>query len=150
MTFEELQKIQSEMPTDVLIEKCRQWISNLCKSGGRAWSLRVPPDPDHDPDLLFSELCRRVKESVDNPVLVPISTEIDNYAIDIKTTPIAKLSFPSSDFGLYTIHIKTDAKYDIMGREFTFCKGDIVELKGSEIYINKELWTPTQVEYVKI
>lgn len=63
MSFEELQKIQSEIPTDLLIERGREWISKLCKSGGKAWSLRVPVDPENDPDLIFSEIMRRLAES---------------------------------------------------------------------------------------
>ena len=42
-----------------LVEKCRTWISELCRSGGRAWTLRVPVDMSRDPDILFSELIRR-------------------------------------------------------------------------------------------
>ena len=42
-----------------LVEKCSKWISELCRSGGRAWTLRVPVDMSRDPDILFSELIRR-------------------------------------------------------------------------------------------
>lgn len=44
-----------------LSEKCNFWISALCKSGGESWTLRVPPDFNYDPDLLFSELIKRFK-----------------------------------------------------------------------------------------
>jgi hypothetical protein len=42
-----------------LIEKARDWISRLAKTGGREWCLRVPVDFNHDPDMIFSELCNR-------------------------------------------------------------------------------------------
>ena len=44
---------------ETLIKRCRDWIDKLCATGGRAWSLQVPPNPDVDPDLLFSELIDR-------------------------------------------------------------------------------------------
>lgn len=62
MTIEELQKLQAEMPTTELLEKAADWNSKLCKSGGRAWSLRVPVDIN-DPDQIFSEVCRRLENS---------------------------------------------------------------------------------------
>lgn len=45
-----------------LAERCHDWITKLCKSGGREWVLRVPVDFDNDPDMLFSELIRRFKK----------------------------------------------------------------------------------------
>jgi hypothetical protein len=42
-----------------LISKCTLWISNLCRTGGRAWVLNVPVDFNNDPDVLFSELITR-------------------------------------------------------------------------------------------
>lgn len=42
-----------------LVTKCSEWISKLCESGGKAWSLRVPVDFKQDPDVLFSELIKR-------------------------------------------------------------------------------------------
>lgn len=44
-----------------LIAQCSAWISKLCESGGKAWTLRVPVDFRHDPDVLFTELIRRFK-----------------------------------------------------------------------------------------
>jgi len=49
-----------------LIEKCENWITDLCRSGGRAWCLRVPVDFNCDPDMLFSELIKRFKNYVPN------------------------------------------------------------------------------------
>jgi hypothetical protein len=46
-----------------LVSKCSQWISKLCESGGKAWTLRVPVDFTHDPDVLFSELIKRFEAS---------------------------------------------------------------------------------------
>lgn len=45
-----------------LIEKCSEWISRLCKSGGNAWSLSVPVNETKDPDTLFTELIKRFEE----------------------------------------------------------------------------------------
>jgi hypothetical protein len=42
-----------------LIAKCGEWVSKLCRSGGRAWTLRVPVDFTRDPDVLFTELIKR-------------------------------------------------------------------------------------------
>lgn len=44
-----------------LIEKAHEWISKLAKSGGREWCLRIPVDFNHDPDMVFSELCARLE-----------------------------------------------------------------------------------------
>lgn len=44
-----------------LAEKCDAWISELCKTGGRCWTLSVPVNFNRDPDMLFSELIRRFK-----------------------------------------------------------------------------------------
>lgn len=49
--------------TDVeLVAKIDEWNGKLCKTGGRAWCLRVPPDPNNDPDLLISQLCKRFEK----------------------------------------------------------------------------------------
>ena len=44
-----------------LIEKARDWIRRLAESGGREWCLRVPVDFNHDPDMIFCELCNRLE-----------------------------------------------------------------------------------------
>lgn len=44
-----------------LIERSEEWISNLAKSGGKKWCLHIPVNFNRDPDMLFSELCNRVK-----------------------------------------------------------------------------------------
>ena len=46
-----------------LIEKARDWISRLAKSGGREWCLCIPVDFNHDPDMIFSELCNRLERA---------------------------------------------------------------------------------------
>lgn len=51
------------LSNDDLIAKAEQWVSDLCKSGGNAWTLRVPVDFCHDPDIIFLELCKRLKAS---------------------------------------------------------------------------------------
>ena len=44
---------------DELLDKCSQWVSKLCLTGGRAWSLQVPVNFEQYPDILFSELISR-------------------------------------------------------------------------------------------
>jgi hypothetical protein len=62
-TVEQLQEKLAVIPDAELIEKVEQWVTKLCDTDGRAWSLRVPPDPLRDPDLLISELIRRFKDT---------------------------------------------------------------------------------------
>jgi hypothetical protein len=45
-----------------LVAKIDEWNGKLCKTGGRAWCLSVPPDPNKDPDLLIAQLCKRFKD----------------------------------------------------------------------------------------
>ena len=44
---------------DELIQKIDNWITKLNNSGGNAWSLRVPVDFNHDPNMLILELIKR-------------------------------------------------------------------------------------------
>ena len=50
-----------ELSNSELIAKCKEWVSKLCKSGGSAWTLRVPVDFNTDPDILFNELANRLE-----------------------------------------------------------------------------------------
>jgi len=43
-----------------LTEKVKKWVTDLCRSGGDEWCLRVPADHNHDPDFLFMEAVRRM------------------------------------------------------------------------------------------
>lgn len=45
-----------------LMEKSKEWVHKLAKDGGRSWVLRVPVDFNHDPDMLFIELCNRLEK----------------------------------------------------------------------------------------
>ncbi|MBS5907849.1 MAG: hypothetical protein KIC84_11550 [Dysgonomonas mossii] len=45
-----------------LIDNSNKWISKLAKSGGTDWCLRIPVDFNHDPDMLFIELGKRIVE----------------------------------------------------------------------------------------
>ncbi len=42
-----------------LHEAVQRWVSKLCETGGRAWTLSVPVNFDRDPDMLITELCKR-------------------------------------------------------------------------------------------
>ena len=44
------------LTNDELIKKCNDWVHKLAKSGGNAWTLKVPVDFNNDPDMLFLEL----------------------------------------------------------------------------------------------
>lgn len=49
------------LTNDELISKVQEWVTKLCETGGRAWTLRVPVDVNTDPDCLITELCNRIK-----------------------------------------------------------------------------------------
>lgn len=44
-----------------LILRAEKWVHKLAQSGGHDWCLRVPVDFNNDPDMLFIELCNRLK-----------------------------------------------------------------------------------------
>lgn len=50
------------LTNDELINKAHQLIKSLAETGGKSWKLRVPVDFNNDPDIIFSELCNRLKE----------------------------------------------------------------------------------------
>jgi hypothetical protein len=54
-----MNKTKCDLSDEILLSKCTLWVSNLCRTGGRAWMLNVPVDFDNDPDMLFSELIAR-------------------------------------------------------------------------------------------
>jgi len=51
------------LTNEELIAKVRRINSELCKTGGRSWCLRIPADPNNDPDLLIEELCERLEKT---------------------------------------------------------------------------------------
>lgn len=57
-------KRECDLTDEILMEKCSKWVSDLCKTGGHAWTLRVPVDMDRDPDILFTELIERYKRAL--------------------------------------------------------------------------------------
>lgn len=52
----------NNLPDQELLSKVRDWNSKLCSSGGKAWSLTIPANPNNDPDLLIEELCKRFEK----------------------------------------------------------------------------------------
>jgi hypothetical protein len=50
---------ECSLSDEELMKKCSDWIDKLCKSGGNAWTLRVPVDFNNDPDMLFCSLIER-------------------------------------------------------------------------------------------
>ena len=56
-------QIECTLTNDELIKKLEEWVRSLSESGGESWSLRVPVDPNHDPDILILEVCHRLMEA---------------------------------------------------------------------------------------
>lgn len=54
-------KDKCTLTNEELITKAHEWITKLCKTGGKEWTLRVPVDFNHDPDMIFTELCNRLQ-----------------------------------------------------------------------------------------
>src|SRR5688572_3269383 len=52
--------LECTLSNEELIKKGKEWIQKLIDTGGKDWSLRIPAEPNHDPDLIFSELCKRL------------------------------------------------------------------------------------------
>lgn len=61
MTQEELRQEIEGLNPEYLITKAEKIVSELCRSGGKTWTLRVPAQAD-DPDMILSEVIRRLKE----------------------------------------------------------------------------------------
>lgn len=53
-----------------LITKAEEHIVTLINTGGRAWSLPVPANPDKDVDLILSEVIERFKQHVRGETLI--------------------------------------------------------------------------------
>lgn len=66
------------LSTEELIERCQDWVSKLARSGGRDWTLRVPVDFNNDPDMLFTELGRRL-QAVTQP---PSNTSVEEESVN--------------------------------------------------------------------
>lgn len=56
-----IQEKLSELSDEKLIEMADKIISDLCRSGGKTWVLHVPVQW-HDPDMILSEVVKRLKE----------------------------------------------------------------------------------------
>ena len=51
---------QAAMPDAELIERCEKVIHDVCETGGKKWTMCVPPQVN-DSDMLLCELIRRFK-----------------------------------------------------------------------------------------
>ena len=47
------------MEDDELIAKAREMVNELCQTGGRSWTMRVPVDLERDHDMVFTRLINR-------------------------------------------------------------------------------------------
>ena len=61
---------ECRLTNEELIRKVRMWVDELCRTGGKGWSLQVPVNMERDPDILISELCNRF-----DGVLAPYNLE---------------------------------------------------------------------------
>lgn len=67
------------LTNEELKAKIADWVDRFCKTGGRAWSLRVPVDFNHDPDMVILELANRftqLEEAIEH--LKQVSVEANN------------------------------------------------------------------------
>jgi hypothetical protein len=58
MSTEEFNKALSEIPDKELRIRCKDQLSNLCRSGGKSFTMTVPPEIT-DTDMLLLELLLR-------------------------------------------------------------------------------------------
>lgn len=93
------------LTNDELIEKCNQWVSKLSKSGGKDWCLRVPVDFNNDPDMLFCELGKRLKET-DNKLI-----EVKKHKINL-SKEVEQLEQQLIDAGLRKPAIRIDLSHN--------------------------------------
>lgn len=63
MSESKTDKAKCTLSDTELIEKSNDWVSKLAKTGGKAWTLRIPVDFNYDPDMLFIELGNRLKNA---------------------------------------------------------------------------------------
>lgn len=65
MTHEEFKEGLHLMPAEELIKNCKEFISKACETGGKNFTMHVPPQVT-DFDIMFSELVRRYESSLPN------------------------------------------------------------------------------------
>ena len=53
------------LTNEELIKRCDQWVHSLAETGGHSWVLQVPVNFNRDPDMLFIELGKRLKEATE-------------------------------------------------------------------------------------
>jgi len=68
-------EIRCNLSNEDLIIKAKEWIDKLLKSGGKDWSLRVPVNLNHDPDVIFIELCNRLQSP--DPSVLTLQEEVE-------------------------------------------------------------------------
>ena len=62
MTIEKLNELQAAIPTPELLEKAWVYIKNVSAKGQREWRMSIPVN-EYDADMIFGEVCRRLKNS---------------------------------------------------------------------------------------
>lgn len=85
-------KDKCDLSNEELTTMCRQWVSKLCETGGKAWTLEIPANYNKDPDLLICELIDRFKknQSIISPSTGFTEEEMQHMAIEKYCTPFGR------------------------------------------------------------
>jgi len=102
-----------------LVERVNNWVTELIKTGGRAWTLNIPARENSDPDFLITELCNRFTKLAEQPSPSPVEVVIatlEYYQGIIKgfadrATSDHERNICDHDFGNLTMAIKTIGMY---------------------------------------
>lgn len=74
--------MECTLTDEQLIEKCNAWVHKLAESGGNKWTLQVPVNFNEDPDILFTELGKRLKKRNEQLAESPSSPALDGWMPD--------------------------------------------------------------------
>ena len=81
------------MNDQYLIDKVDGLIDDFCKNGSKArlWTMHIPAQPENDPDLVFSTLLKRFKETLkENEQLKSEHKQLLEALIDLIPIVISK------------------------------------------------------------
>lgn len=87
-TAEEFNNEIKSIPNSDLCRKADEIISKLCNSGGKSFTMAVPPRID-DPDIVLSEVVRRLQAITYHPTTLPSDEEIEAF---VAQQPISEMS----------------------------------------------------------
>jgi len=106
-----------------LITKVKKWVSDLCKTGGHAWVLRVPVDFSHDPDILINEVCDRLSISATAPQ--PVQGEAVRWVTASERQPAgySHAKYKDKEYELIGIYYLGEDGYEFHGKNITLSIG---------------------------